>query len=402
MGLLDNLDPTTAGLLAAGFTGLQASGPSFRPIGAGQILGAAGNSGLEQINTQNALQMRQQQLNQMMMNEWGVNPVQTEDGQMVQLSKNGDMRALPFKGVPKTTFIPSNGFNNPMIYNQTDGTIKEISPTGAEGQATGSAQSNLTGQDFLATLPADKRNTVKGMADGTIPISPMLVRTPGGQALLNAVSQYDPNFDAVNYQARAKTRQDFTSGKSAQAITSFNTVLGHMDNLDKAASELNNSEYPLWNKVANAYASGQGKPQVQNFTAAKNAVVGELTKAFNNGHVSDSQLKEWGSTIDAANSPAQLKAATKQLTELLGSKINALGEQYSNGMGKTVDGISLLNPHAQESYNRILGKEAKTESKTDNPNSKFVNFNGKQVMATKAADGNFYVQENGSTYKVKE
>jgi len=394
MGLLDNFsDPSNMGLLSMGATMLQNGGPSLMPRSTGQILGSGINAGLQTKLLQEAMQQK-------LMNEWGVSPVQTEDGQMVQLSKNGDMRALPFKGIPKTQFIPSNGFNNPMIYNQTEGTVREIAPTAADGQVTGSNQSNLTGADYLATIPADKRNTVKGMADGTIPISPMLVRTPGGQALLNAVSQYDPNFDAVNYQARAKTRQDFTSGKSAQAITSFNTVLGHMDNLDKAAEKLNNSDYQLWNKVSNAYESGRGDPRVQNFNAAKNAVTGELTKAFNNGHVSDSQLKEWGSTIDSANSPEQLKAATRQLTELLGSKINALGEQYSNGMGKTVNGISLLTPHAQESYNRILGKE--TITNTDNSNSKFVDFNGKKVMANKAADGNFYVLENGNTYKVKE
>jgi len=394
MGLLDNFsDPSNMGLLSMGATMLQNGGPSLMPRSTGQILGSGINAGLQTKLLQEAMQQK-------LMNEWGVSPVQTEDGQMVQLSKNGDMRALPFKGIPKTQFIPSNGFNNPMIYNQTEGTVREIAPTAADGQVTGSNQSNLTGADYLATIPADKRNTVKGMADGTIPISPMLVRTPGGQALLNAVSQYDPNFDAVNYQARAKTRQDFTSGKSAQAITSFNTVLGHMDNLDKAAEKLNNSDYQLWNKVSNAYESGRGDPRVQNFNAAKNAVTGELTKAFNNGHVSDSQLKEWGSTIDSANSPEQLKAATRQLTELLGSKINALGEQYSNGMGKTVNGISLLTPHAQESYNRILGKE--TTTNTDNSNSKFVDFNGKKVMANKAADGNFYVLENGNTYKVKE
>lgn len=394
MGLLDNFsDPSNMGLLSMGATMLQNGGPSLMPRSTGQILGSGINAGLQTKLLQEAMQQK-------LMNEWGVSPVQTEDGQMVQLSKNGDMRALPFKGIPKTQFIPSNGFNNPMIYNQTEGTVREIAPTAADGQVTGSNQSNLTGADYLATIPADKRNTVKGMADGTIPISPMLVRTPGGQALLNAVSQYDPNFDAVNYQARAKTRQDFTSGKSAQTITAFNTVLGHMDNLDKAAEKLNNSDYQVWNKVANAYESGRGDPRVQNFNAAKNAVTGELVKAFNGNHISDSQLKEWGSTIDSASSPEQLKAATRQLTELLGSKINALGEQYSNGMGKTVNGISLLTPHAQESYNRILGKE--TTTNTDNSNSKFVDFNGKKVMANKAADGNFYVQENGNTYKVKE
>src|SRR2546421_11172180 len=48
MGILDTgLDPSTAGLLAAAFQGLQASGPSRTPQGLGQVIGQAGQAGLE-------------------------------------------------------------------------------------------------------------------------------------------------------------------------------------------------------------------------------------------------------------------------------------------------------------------------------------------------------------------
>jgi len=50
MGLLDGLDPRTQGLLAAGFQGLQASGPSRMPVSLGQIMGQAGGAGLGQYN----------------------------------------------------------------------------------------------------------------------------------------------------------------------------------------------------------------------------------------------------------------------------------------------------------------------------------------------------------------
>src|SRR5882762_3945400 len=50
MGILDQsggIDPQTAGLLAAAFQGLQASGPSRLPQGLGQVIGQAGSAGLE-------------------------------------------------------------------------------------------------------------------------------------------------------------------------------------------------------------------------------------------------------------------------------------------------------------------------------------------------------------------
>lgn len=47
MALFDNLDPQQAGMLQAAFTMLQGSGPSRTPTGFGQILGQAGQAGLQ-------------------------------------------------------------------------------------------------------------------------------------------------------------------------------------------------------------------------------------------------------------------------------------------------------------------------------------------------------------------
>jgi hypothetical protein len=46
VGILDGLDPTTAGILSAAFQGLQSSGPSRMPMGLGQIIGQAGTAGM--------------------------------------------------------------------------------------------------------------------------------------------------------------------------------------------------------------------------------------------------------------------------------------------------------------------------------------------------------------------
>ena len=403
MGLLDNFDdPMTQGLLSAGLTGLQASGPSFRPTGAGQILGAAGNAGLNQMNEQKLMRLKQLQLQHAARVKYGLSPVVDENGNYHRLGDDGSSEMLSFKSKAPTQFVPGSMTAPPMVVNLRDNTFAPVTQAGGQGQPQGYADnSNLTGEEFLKTLPEKTQGVVKGMLDGRVELPASAFRSKDGMELMAAAQQVDPTFDQTTYKTRLATRKDFTSGKSAQSITAFNTVLGHMETLANNSDALKNSDYPLWNKVANTYVSSQGDDRVQNFTTAKKAVIGELVKAFN-GHVSEGQLKEWEETIDASNSPAQLKAATKTLTELLGSKINALGEQYSNGMGKPVDGISLLNSKSQESYNKILGKEPATPKAETNSNSKFVNFNGKQVMATKAPDGFFYVQENGSTYKVKD
>ena len=56
MGLLDGIDPRTQGLIAAGFQGMAASGPSRTPVSLGQIIGQGGLTGLNEY--QQALQLR--------------------------------------------------------------------------------------------------------------------------------------------------------------------------------------------------------------------------------------------------------------------------------------------------------------------------------------------------------
>src|SRR6185437_1362470 len=146
----------------------------------------------------------------------------------------------------------------------------DIKPTGPE---------NLHGTDYLGALPSARASLIRGYAEGRVPFpGSFSLKSPYWQKMVADITQYDPSFDAVNYNSRAATRKDFTSGKSAQNITSFNTAIGHAGTLMKAADELKNTDYPLINKVANAYESATGDPRIVRFNTAKQAVADELTR----------------------------------------------------------------------------------------------------------------------------
>src|SRR5579872_2292770 len=136
--------------------------------------------------------------------------------------------------------------------------------------AQGAAAMAGHGEDFLKTLKPEVAAQVKALAEGRMAFpSGFALRSPYWQQMLQAVSQYDPTFDAVNYTARAKTRSDFTSGAAAKNVTSLNTVIGHLDELDKAARDLNNSNWRTYNSVKNFIETETGDPRVQRFNAAK-------------------------------------------------------------------------------------------------------------------------------------
>ena len=235
----------------------------------------------------------------------------------------------------------SEAAQNPLaIFNGMGG-----SPTSPQG---------ASGDEMLSKLPPQIGAQVKALAEGRMQFpGGFALKSPYWQQMINLVAQYDPSFDAVNYNARAKTRNDFTSGKSAQSINALNTVIGHLDALSNAADSLNNTSIPAYNSVANFLSSNSGDPRVKQFNTVKKAVVDELTRAYRGAGGSEGDIKSWAENIDAANSPAQLHGVIKQMGDLLESKVTALGDQYNQGMGTTSNPISLVSPKAREVLTRL-------------------------------------------------
>jgi len=222
---------------------------------------------------------------------------------------------------------------------------------------------DLHGGVYLKTLPQSQAQIVKALAEGrmTFP-SGMALSKPYWQNILMAVGQYDPSFDTANPQSRAKTRVDFTSGASAKNVTALNTVVGHLDGLDKAIDALPNvGGFPgakLVNKIERGYAN-----QAQNATAGdyadfenkKTAVANELTRVFRQSGGAEADIQDWKAKLDGADSKATLKKVVRSMAELINSRLEALGEQYKQGLGVSKDPITLLTPDKQKAFNRMMG-----------------------------------------------
>lgn len=234
----------------------------------------------------------------------------------------------------------------------------------AEGQTATNPQ---TGQKVVYRNGAwrnaaadDNGNTdkiVQALIDGRMafPSDSRALNKPYWQNLLSKVSERDPSFDTIDYKARARTRQDFTSGRSAQNITSFNTLLHHIGTLQKAADELDNYgglATPL-NRPANAILESSGSARPTNFRQAKLAVVGEAVRAFRGVGGARGDIEEAADAIPENGSPEQIRGSIKTLASLLEGRIKSLGEQYSAGMGKTSNGINLLDADAQKTLSDL-------------------------------------------------
>lgn len=286
-------------------------------------------------------------------------------GQYIQQAGSADAASgapqplIPGKKKEQASFltpteIASAGLDPTKVYQKkADGTVVKVGDKGDAG-VTIPGDPSKNGDAYLATLPSNIASQVKALSEGRLNLpSSFALSKPYWQSLLQATAQYDPTFDAANAATRRKTRLEFTSGPAARNITSFNTALGHLETLSKAADDLNNGNWHIWNNIGNAVENATGDPRLTRFETAKQAVVSELERAFRGSAGTVTGIKDWEKSINSSQSPAQLHAAITQMVDLLGSRINALGEQYNAGMGRSSDPINLLDKHAQQVMRKL-------------------------------------------------
>ncbi|MGV0964192.1 MAG: hypothetical protein ACOYBT_09910 [Polynucleobacter sp.] len=214
----------------------------------------------------------------------------------------------------------------------------------------------LTGQDYLSQLPAQTQAQVQALADGRMAFpSGAALRSPYWQEMLQHVAHFDPQFDAVNYNARAATRRDFVAGKSAQNIRALNTAIGHLGQLSQQTSGTASHSFTPWNALSNKVADtfGSAGPGVYNQTAG--ALASELTQVFRGAGGAEADIKRELDHLTPNASLEQKQAAVRNIAGLLKSRLDSLGDQYAQGMGTTAKSLKLLNPHAQQAYSVLSG-----------------------------------------------
>lgn len=239
--------------------------------------------------------------------------------------------------------------------------VKDTGMPGATINGTQTVLPTSTGRndDFLAKLPPATQTIVKRLADGDMQITPYMLRNPEspGWSLLHAVAQYDPTFNQGDYTSRSKVRNSFTSGPDAAQRLALDTVMAHIGTLKDSYDKLGNTDYPAVNTVNNFLGNQLGDKQTQENTAAVStkatAVAHELAKVFRQSGMSEGEIKDWQSKIDVNAPPSSSNSVINSAMDLVDGRLGALGEKYNTGMGTAAQGIQLLSPASQATYNRV-------------------------------------------------
>lgn len=210
---------------------------------------------------------------------------------------------------------------------------------------------DLHGQDYLDTLPTGMAALVKSIASGAVdPSKAASLRYGNREAITQRVLQYDPTYKAT----RAKVYQGFMdpNGKTAQNLVAMNTVVSHLGTLNDMTDALQNKDLKAYNAVANRLAVEIGRPEVNNFDIAKQAVGNELMRVFRQVQASEHETKDWEAKFSAASSPAQLKGAIRTGVELLKGRLDAVNDQWKRSM-ETDQDFPVLSEKSKQVLARI-------------------------------------------------
>jgi hypothetical protein len=252
------------------------------------------------------------------------------------------------------------GAEHPAFVSETDQTVngQPIAEYNKQQGATSSALGNmdLTGKDYLASMPRSEANIVQQMVEGTIaPPSSFALGKQIWAARLAAAKNYDPTFDAANWSGRVAGVKDFSAGKSSEMVRSANQTLHHTDGLLNSMDALNNGDYPMKNYVGNKLneATGGGAPTA--FRLNAHAVAEEMAKVFKGANLSDTEIRTWEQNLSENMSPEQQRAAVGKLRDLLQGSLQALDEKRVASMGQMAADKAgpIIKPEGQKVLQRI-------------------------------------------------
>lgn len=186
------------------------------------------------------------------------------------------------------------------------------------------------------------------IASGDASAGTVLGRLPSDQklAILARAKQLNPDFRQTDYSSQEKAARDFATGMQGRAINSFNVGLEHLDQLGDLSDALKNGNMQAINLAGNKVSKWTGSAAPVNFDAAKQIVAAEIVKAITGSGGALADREEISKTINAANSPEQLKGVIDTMKGLMVGQLHGLQRQYESTLGKK-DFYKRLTPAAQ-------------------------------------------------------
>lgn len=166
----------------------------------------------------------------------------------------------------------------------------------------------------------------------------------------------DPSYSDSTNIARNSYYQKFIAGTWSDNRQSINAAVGHLAELQKAASELKNVSFggifgigsKVYNDVGTLIREQSQDPRVSRFNTVLNKYAAEVAKVYKgNASPTEDEIRQERETLVASMTMDQINEVAKTSADLLTSKLNAVRDDFKNVMGRDVP-FNLIEQSARE------------------------------------------------------
>lgn len=229
-------------------------------------------------------------------------------------------------------------------YKQYDSALREVTGQAQQGRF------DTTQQRLNYALfgdPEAVESTAQAVAGyRQAPPSSYSMKSPQAQAIMKRVREINPDYDQTKYNTAQKTYNSFTTGTQGNIVRSMNVGIEHLQTLNGLVDALDNNDLQAVNRIGNIFKAQTGQTAPTNFNAAKTIVADEITKAIVGSQNALGDREQLQKSLDAANSPQQLKQVISTWTKLMGGQLKGLEQQYKSGAMRDDFG-NFLTPNAK-------------------------------------------------------
>lgn len=212
-------------------------------------------------------------------------------------------------------------------FHVVNGTDADGNPTASivSVDASGKPVVNSTGITPPGMLTPDQV-TARAKLIASYQTPPVTAATPNATKIMDAVKQFNPDYDATKYSTKAAARTAFLVGKQGQQVTSIETALNHIDAYKQAYAAINNNQSPIANRILNSIGVNFGGNGAITSADLASIIAGDETvKAVVGGQSGEHEREHLIQLLSArGSSPDMVNQNTDRLTELLGGRVGPL------------------------------------------------------------------------------
>jgi hypothetical protein len=314
----------------------------------------------------------------------------------------------PIPGIPPSD-DPSRPFKNATV------------PTGAT--MIKAQQMGLHGQAFLDSIPAQIRNDIEAVGNYDQPLSVFSKYGRAGMSqdrALGWVRQFNPDYDSYWASAKGSSLKEFLTGgpnsPSAQ-IRSYNTAIGHAGDAYDALQEMKRVNPGFLQDAQKAgipfvsYAAAQlqnkaiqGTPMgaaLNKYVTASTLYGSEVAKLYSGSIGSQEERNTIRAPLDQNKSVPEIEAGLQTSTHMMGSRANALEDQYRVAMD--APGLAQYGTKGDIKDFPVLHDRAQSVLAKIGTGAAPVTANAPPVPGAKLFQGTWYTRgPNGEAVPVKK